>query len=58
MPSVLTVRQVARLLDVHPATLYAHLESGKFPLKPLNLPGRTRFSRAQVERFRAGAPPA
>lgn len=57
-PGVVSVRELAAMLGVQPATLYAHLESGKFPLKPLNLPGRTRFSRVQVERFLAGEPPA
>lgn len=57
-PGVVTVRELAALLGMHPATLYAHLDSGDFPLTPLPLPGRRRFSRSQVERLLRGDDPA
>jgi transcriptional regulator with XRE-family HTH domain len=52
--AVLSVAQVARLLGMKPASVYAHIEAGDLPFKPLDLPGRKRFSRTQVERFLAG----
>jgi hypothetical protein len=53
-PSVLTVKELARVLGLHPTSIYAHLDAEDFPLKPLPLPGHRRFSRVQVERFLKG----
>jgi predicted DNA-binding transcriptional regulator AlpA len=48
-PAVLTVRQLARVLAIHPTSIYAHLKAGDFPRRPIPLPDHTRFSRREVD---------
>lgn len=51
---VLRREQVARLLNVSPATLDRMRKSGSFPVAPINWPGHPRWSRKAIVEWLGG----
>jgi excisionase family DNA binding protein len=55
MDDMLTVREVARLLHVHPNTLRRWTSDGRIKAYRINARGDRRFEREEVARFLAEA---
>ena len=53
MSNMLTVREVARLLHVHPNTLRRWSNNGRIRAYPINPRGDRRFKREEIVRFLA-----
>ena len=61
-PELLTVPEAARWLGLGRSTLYAALAAGRVPVSPIDIGGRVRLSRRQLERWldgqEVGEPPS
>jgi len=53
MSEMMTVREVARLLHVHPNTLRRWSNAGRIKAYHINLRGDRRFEREEIARFLA-----
>ena len=54
-PELMTVPQAARWLGLGRSTLYVALAAGRIPVTPIDIGGRVRLSRRQLERWLEGS---